>query len=50
LALVVIPQDPRKMTANLAGPLVINVHTLRGCQVILNPDQFPLKYSFIQEG
>lgn len=50
LAMVVIPEDPRKMTANLAGPLVINVNTRNGCQVVLNPEQYPLKYSFIQEG
>lgn len=49
LAMVVIPEDPRKMTANLAGPLVINVHSRSGCQVVLNPEQYPLKYSFIQE-
>jgi len=49
LALVVIPEDPRGMTANLAGPLVVNVNSRSGCQVVLNPEQFPLKYSFIQE-
>jgi len=50
LAMVVIPEDPRRMTANLAGPLVINVHTRSGCQVALNPEEYPLKYPFIQEG
>lgn len=49
LAMVVIPEDPRKMTANLAGPLVINVHTRNGRQLVLNPDQFPLKFPFILE-
>jgi len=49
LAMVVIPEDPRKMTANLAGPLVINVRTCNGRQLILNPDQYPLKFSFILE-
>lgn len=44
LALVVIPEDPRRMTANLAGPLVVNTKTLTGRQVILNPDTFALKY------
>ena len=44
LALVVIPEDPRKMTANLAGPLVVNTKTLQGRQIILNPDKFSLKY------
>nr|WP_320132851.1 flagellar assembly protein FliW [uncultured Holophaga sp.] len=49
LAMVVIPEDPRKMTANLAGPLVINIHSRNGRQLILNPDQFPLKFPFILE-
>ena len=44
LALVVIPADPRKMTANLAGPLVVNTKTLQGRQIVLNPDKFALKH------
>jgi len=44
LALVAIPADPRRMTANLAGPLVINIKTLQGRQIVLNIDQFPLAY------
>jgi len=44
LVLVVIPEDPRLMTANLAGPLVINIRTLKGRQVILDTREYPLKY------
>ncbi|MDR3670544.1 MAG: flagellar assembly protein FliW [Holophaga sp.] len=44
LALVVIPADPTQMTANLAGPLVVNVKTLKARQIALNIDQFPLAY------
>jgi len=44
LALVVIPKDPKRMTANLAGPLVINTRTLQARQIVLNIDQFPLAY------
>ena len=47
LALVVIPEDPRKMTANLAGPLVINAKTRIGRQVILNTEQYPLKFPIL---
>jgi len=47
LALVVIPKDPRQMTANLAGPLVVNAQTRQGRQVILNTEQYPLKYPVI---
>jgi flagellar assembly factor FliW len=49
LALVVIPDDPRKMTANLAGPLVINTLTLKGRQVVLNTELYPLKYPILSE-
>ena len=47
LALVVIPEDPRQMTANLAGPLVINIQTRKGRQVILNIERYALKYPII---
>lgn len=44
LTLVVVPEDPRQMTANLAGPLVVNTRTLTGCQVALDSRQYPLQY------
>jgi flagellar assembly factor FliW len=44
LAIVVIPKDPQQMTANLAGPVVINLKTCMGRQLVLNIDQYPLKY------
>ena len=44
LAIVVIPADANKMTANLAGPLVVNTRTLRARQIVLNIEQFPLAY------
>lgn len=49
LALVVIPEDPRKMTANLAGPLVLNVRTLRGRQLVLNTEEYPLQFPILAE-
>lgn len=44
LTLVVIPEDPRRMTTNLAGPLVVNTRTRVGMQVALPSDRFPLKF------
>ncbi len=44
LNLVVIPEDPRKMTMNLAGPLVVNTKSRVGLQVVLNAEQFPLQF------
>lgn len=45
LALVAIPKDPTQMTANLAGPVVINLKTGQARQIVLNIEQYPLKYS-----
>jgi flagellar assembly factor FliW len=47
LTLVVIPEDPRRMTTNLAGPLVINIKRLEGRQVALNGEDFPLRYAIL---
>ncbi len=49
LALVVIPEDPRQMTANLAGPILINLKSRQGRQIVLNTDRFPLKYPVIAD-
>lgn len=49
LAMVVIPEDPRKMTANLAGPLVVNSKTRIGRQVVLNTDKYPLKFPVLAD-
>lgn len=49
LTLVVIPEDPRKMTTNLAGPLVVNVKSRQGLQVVLNADQYPLQFPVLGE-
>jgi len=49
LALVVIPEDPHRMTANLAGPVVINVKTREGRQVVLNTETYPLKYPILSD-
>ena len=47
LALVVVPEDPRQMTANLAGPLVVNTRTRQGRQVILNTERYPLRFPIL---
>ena len=49
LTLVVIPEDPRGMTTNLAGPLVINVPKRLGLQVVLNSDVFPIQFPVLAE-
>ena len=49
LTLVVIPEDPRRMTTNLAGPLVINVKTRVGFQVALNAEAYPLRFPILSQ-
>jgi len=44
LTMVVVPEDPRHMTTNLAGPLVVNVKTRQGRQIILNSEKYPLRF------
>lgn len=44
LTLVVVPEDARLMTTNLAGPLVVNVKTRMGYQIILNTEKYPLRF------
>ncbi len=47
LSLVVIPEDPRRMTVNLAGPLVVNAKSRKGVQVVLSAEDFPLQFPVI---
>ena len=49
LTLVVVPENPRRMTANLAGPLVINIKTKRGFQIVLNAEQYPLRFPILPQ-
>ena len=47
LTLVVIPEDPRQMTTNLAGPLVINIRRREGYQIALNAEKYPLRFPIL---
>ncbi|HEY3315689.1 MAG TPA: flagellar assembly protein FliW [Bacillota bacterium] len=46
-AIVVIPDDPREMTANLKAPLAVNPETRRAKQVIVNTKGYGLKHRII---
>lgn len=49
LTLLTVPKDPKQITANLAGPIVINANTLQGKQVVLYGTTYATKhYIFIQ--
>ncbi len=45
LLLVTISDKPQKsVTVNLLGPIVINIETRLGAQLILDPVKYPVKY------
>lgn len=47
LTLVVIPEDARRMTTNLAGPLVVNVRSRIGFQIVFSSDKYPLRFPIL---
>ena len=43
-SIVVVPKDVKKMTANLLGPIIINVKERLGKQVILDDPRYTTKH------
>ncbi|MBN1499831.1 MAG: flagellar assembly protein FliW [Spirochaetes bacterium] len=49
-AIVTIPQgDPKKMTANLQGPIIVNIKMKLGIQAISQSEKYTTKHSIINE-
>ncbi|MDR1539809.1 MAG: flagellar assembly protein FliW [Clostridiales bacterium] len=46
---VVIPDDIKQMRANLRAPIVINPDTKKGKQVILDNEEYEMKYKIFDE-
>jgi flagellar assembly factor FliW len=46
--ILTIPEDPTKMTANLQGPLVVNVEKRLGVQVVLNEEGITTKWPVLE--
>ena len=44
LVTVTIPSDVTKMTVNLRGPFVINADEKKACQIIVDGEEYPVKY------
>lgn len=44
LVTVTVPTDITKMTVNLQGPIIINIEERKACQVIVDAEQYPVKY------
>lgn len=49
LSIVIVPEDIEKMTANLRAPIVINLKTRKAMQVILDGDEYPVKYYLFEQ-
>ncbi len=47
--IVVVPEDPKEMRVNLKAPVVINSITGLAKQVILENENYPLRYMIIKE-
>lgn len=45
LCVLTVPADLTKMTANTKAPLVINTVTRKGCQIIVNNDDYEVRYN-----
>jgi flagellar assembly factor FliW len=48
-AIVVVPDDVKKMTANLQGPIVINPDNKIGCQAISLVPEYTVRHYIMQE-
>ncbi len=49
LAIVTIPGDPKRMTANLQGPVLVNVKNRKGKQVIVSTDKYTTRHKIFPE-
>ena len=47
--IVVIPKIVSKMSVNLKAPVVINLLTNKGMQMITKNEDYPIKYYFYEE-
>ena len=45
LSVITVPSDLTKMTANLKAPVIINLKSMKGCQVIVNNDEYKVRYN-----
>lgn len=44
LVTITVPSDLTKMSVNLKAPIIVNVAERKACQVILEQDEYPVKY------
>lgn len=44
LTTLTVPADIKGITTNLKAPVIINPVTMRGCQIIVDNEEYPVKY------
>ena len=44
LVTVTVPKDLTKMSVNLQAPIIINADSKKAAQIIVNAEQYPIKY------
>lgn len=48
-AIVVIPKEIERMTANLKAPVIINAENNKGMQILLDNDEYMIKHPILRE-
>ncbi|MGF7429824.1 flagellar assembly protein FliW [Thermoanaerobacterium thermosaccharolyticum] len=48
-AIVVIPDEIEKMTANLKAPIIINAENNKGMQILIDNDEYKIKHPILKE-
>lgn len=46
---VVVPEDIKKMTTNLKAPILVNIKTKKGMQVIAQDDEYSIKHNLYNQ-
>ncbi|MGE4284122.1 MAG: flagellar assembly protein FliW [Clostridia bacterium] len=47
-SIIVVPEDITKMTANLKAPVIINTENNKGKQVVMENNEYTLRYCFLE--
>lgn len=47
--IVVVPENPKEMTMNLKAPIIINEKKRIAKQIILEEEEYPVKYRLFEE-
>jgi flagellar assembly factor FliW len=48
-AIVVIPEDTKKISMNLKAPIIVNTNNKKAAQIILNSDKYTVRHFILDE-